>query len=86
MGNENGRSDVLYALVDDVTDLKARSDRIEERLTALQTDMTYVRRTVSDVAAIVQAIADKLVSISERLDDHGRRLVRIEALLTSGKA
>lgn len=77
---------MLYALVDDVTDLKARSDRIEERLTALQTDMTYVRRTVSDVAAIVQAIADKLVSISERLDDHGHRLVRIEALLTSGKA
>jgi len=34
----------------------------------------------------MQAIADKLVVMSEKLDDHGRRFDRIEALLLPGKS
>jgi septation ring formation regulator EzrA len=85
MGHGNGRSDLLYALVDDVSDLKVviaeqrvNMAAIREELTEIKSGMTQMRKTMPDMMTLLQAACDKLV-------EHGQRLGRIEAHLASAK-
>jgi septal ring factor EnvC (AmiA/AmiB activator) len=92
MGNGNGRGDVLYALVDDVTDLKAlmarsderwvlmkaQLDRMEQRLDRTESNTVSLRRQLSAVVSVVQVIADKLVAMEEKWHNHEQRIAWIE--------
>ncbi|HYV43278.1 MAG TPA: hypothetical protein VFA20_00395 [Myxococcaceae bacterium] len=78
------RFDERFARMDErFAKMDERFVKMDERFDRLERDMTFMRKTLSDVAVVVQTTADRLVTMSETLADHGRRLERIEAFIAS---